>query len=116
MGRIKHKELPNTNTNEYTEVNYDIPKHIFHAGLEYTSGKWNALWDTQYVSRRQSVDDITGQYGSEDSYFISNVAMNYKFSKEATLQLGVQNVFNRIFYNDEATAGRTYSASMKFKF
>ena len=116
MGRIKHKELPNTNTNEYTEVNYDIPKHIFHAGLEYTSGKWNALWDTQYVSRRQSVDDITGQYGSEDSYFISNIAMNYKFSKEATLQFGIQNVFNRIFFNDEATAGRTYSASMKFKF
>ncbi len=42
--------------------------------------------------------------------------MNYKFSKEATLQLGIQNVFNRVFFDDEATAGRTYSASMKFKF
>ena len=116
MGRIKHKDLPNTNASGYEEINYDIPKHIFHAGLEYTNGKWNALWDAQYVSRRQSVDDITGQYGSSDSYFISNVAMNYKFSKEATLQLGIQNVFNRVFYDDEATAGRTYSASMKFKF
>ena len=116
MGRIKHKDLPNTNASGYAEINYDIPKHIFHAGLEYTNGKWNALWDAQYVSRRQSVDDITGQYGSADSYFISNLAMNYKFSKEATLQLGIQNVFNRVFYDDEATAGRTYSASMKFKF
>ena len=116
MGRIKHKDLPNTNASGYEEINYDIPKHIFHAGLEYTNGKWNALWDAQYVSRRQSVDDITGQYGSADSYFISNIAMNYKLSKEATLQLGIQNVFNRVFYDDEATAGRTYSASMKFKF
>ena len=116
MGRIKHKDLPNTNASGYEEINYDIPKHIFHAGLEYTNGKWNALWDAQYVSRRQSVDDITGQYGSSDSYFISNVAINYKFSKEATLQLGIQNVFNRVFFDDEATAGRTYSASMKFKF
>lgn len=116
MGRIKHKDLPNTNASGYEEINYDIPKHIFHAGLEYTNGKWNALWDAQYVSRRQSVDDITGQYGSSDSYFISNVAMNYKFSKEATLQLGIQNVFNRVFFDDEATARRTYSASMKFKF
>ena len=116
MGRIKHKDLPNTNASGYEEINYDIPKHIFHAGLEYTNGKWNALWDAQYVSRRQSVDDITGQYGSSDSYFISNVAMNYKFSKEATLQLGIQNVFNRVFFDDEATAGRTYSESMKFKF
>lgn len=116
MGRIKHKDLPNTNASGYEEINYDIPKHIFHIGLEYTNGKWNALWDAQYVSRRQAVDEITGQYGSADSYFISNVAMNYKFSKEATLQLGIQNVFNRVFYDDEATAGRTYSASMKFKF
>ena len=116
MGRIKQKDLPNTKASGYEEINYDIPKHIFHAGLEYTNGKWNALWDAQYVSRRQSVDDITGQYGSSDSYFISNVAMNYKFSKEATLQLGIQNVFNRVFFDDEATAGRTYSASMKFKF
>lgn len=115
-GRIKHKELPNTNASEYAEVNYDIPKHTFHAGLEYTSRKWNALWDAQYVSRRQSVDDVTGQYGSEDSYFISNVSMNYKLSKEATIQFGIQNVFNRIFFSDEATAGRTYSASMKFRF
>lgn len=116
MGRIKHKDLPNTNASGYEEINYDIPKHIFHAGFEYTNGKWNALWDAQYVSRRQAEDEITGQYGSADSYFISNVAMNYKFSKEATLQLGIQNVFNRVFYDDEATAGRTYSASMKFKF
>ncbi len=21
-----------------------------HAGLEYTNGKWNALWDAQYVT------------------------------------------------------------------
>ena len=86
------------------------------ASHTYTDGKWNVLWDVQYVSRRQAVDEITGQYGSADSYFISNVAMNYKFSKEAILQLGIQNVFNRVFYDDEATAGRTYSASMKFKF
>ena len=95
---------------------FDIPKHIFHAGIEYNSAKWNALWDTQYISRRQSLDEVTGQYGAADSYVISNLSVNYKVSKEATIQLGVQNVFDRIFFDDEATAGRTYSASMKFKF
>ena len=33
MGRIKHKELPNTNTNEYTEINYDIPNIYSMQGL-----------------------------------------------------------------------------------
>ena len=36
--------------------------------------------------------------------------------KGGHIKLGVQNLFNRIFYNDEAIAGRTYSVSMKFKF
>ena len=115
-GRVNHNAIPQTNAKAYEETNFDIPKHIIHAGIEYTSSKWNALWDTQYISRRQSVDDVTGQYGSLDSYVISNLSVNYKVSKEATIQLGVQNVFDRIFFDDEATAGRTYSASMKFKF
>ena len=115
-GRVNHNAIPQTNAKAYEETNFDIPKHIIHAGVEYTSSKWNALWDTQYISRRQSVDDVTGQYGSLDSYVISNLSVNYKVSKEATIQLGVQNVFDRIFFDDEATAGRTYSGSMKFKF
>ncbi|KXB88290.1 TonB-dependent receptor [Veillonella sp. DNF00869] len=115
-GRVNHNAIPQTNAKAYEETNFDIPKHIIHAGVEYTSSKWNALFDTQYISRRQSVDEITGQYGSRDSYVISNLSVNYKLSKETTIQFGVQNVFDRIFFDDEATAGRTYSASMKFKF
>jgi tonB-dependent receptor len=115
-GRVNHNAIPQTNAKAYEETNFDIPKHIIHAGVEYTSSKWNALFDTQYISRRQSVDEVTGQYGSQDSYVISNLSVNYKLSKETTIQFGVQNVFDRIFFDDEATAGRTYSASMKFKF
>ncbi len=115
-GRINHNVISQTNTKAYEETIFDIPKHIFHAGIEYNSAKWNALWDTQYISRRQSLDEVTGQYGAADSYVISNLSVNYKVSKEATIQLGVQNVFDRVFFDDEATAGRTYSASMKFKF
>lgn len=36
--------------------------------------------------------------------------------KGVHIKLDVQNLFNRIFYNDEAIVGRTYSVSMKFKF
>ena len=115
-GRVNHNAIPQTNAKAYEETNFDIPKHIIHAGVEYTSSKWNALFDTQYISRRQSVDEVTGQYGSRDSYVISNLSVNYKLSKETTIQFGVQNVFDRIFFDDEATVGRTYSASMKFKF
>ena len=41
---------------------------------------------------------------------------HYKVSKEATLQFGVQNLFDREYYAKEATGGRTYNVGMKFKF
>ena len=116
MGYIESKALANTDQNDGKEQNFDIPKHLFHGGFEYNSGKWNALWDMQYVSSRNSKDTAGGEPESEDAYFLTNVSVNYKVSKEATLQFGVQNIFNREYYAREATGGRTYNVGMKFKF
>ncbi len=95
---------------------YNIPKHLLHAGIGYNYKKWNATLDCQYVSERQSPDDVTGEYGAEDAYFLVNMAVNYKFAKGMTLQLGVNNLFDRHFYSSEATSGRTYYMGMRFNF
>lgn len=95
---------------------YNIPEHLLHAGIGYNYKKWNATLDCQYVSERQSPDDVTGEYGAEDAYFLVNMAVNYKFAKGMTLQLGVNNLFDRHFYSSEATSGRTYYMGMRFNF
>lgn len=51
------------------QTNYDIPKHLLHAGIEYTHKKWNWLLDAQYVSQRQTPDAVTGEYGSVRMFF-----------------------------------------------
>lgn len=116
MGEIQTHAIANTDVKGEKISNFDIPKHLFHGGVEYKSGKWNVLWDMQYVSSRNSKEGATGEPESEDAYFLTNVSVNYKVSKEAMLQLGVQNIFNREYYVREATGGRTYNVGMKFKF
>lgn len=95
---------------------YDIPKHLLHAGVGYNYEKWNALLDCQYVSARQRPDDASNEYGAEDAFFIVNTAINYKIAKDMTLQFGVTNLLDREFYCSEATSGRTYNVGLRYSF
>lgn len=100
---------------------YDIPKHLLHAGLQYDDGKWNALLDCQYVSRRDDPSDDEKGLAGLEAYFLVNTAINYNINKDMTLQFAVYNLFDREFYGEgavypEATAGRTYNVSLRYSF
>lgn len=104
------------NTSGMTQSNQDIPKHLLHIGLDYTIGRLNAVLDGQFVSARQAGDAITGEYNSEDPYFVMNAYFNYKLSKGMTLQFGIDNVLDREYYSGEATKGRTYNIGLRYLF
>ena len=87
-----------------------------HTGLNYTKDNWNVLLDCQYVSARQAPDEVTGEYGAEDPYFIVNTAVNYKLSDSTSVQFAINNIFNREFYSSEETSGRTYNLEMRYSF
>ena len=96
-----------------------VPKNAYTVLLD-VYGKTMSSEELAKTVSKLEVDGVSdmafiigGAFGVSDTL---RQAVNYKLSKEATLQFGVQNVFNRVFFSDEATAGRTYSASMKFKF
>ncbi len=96
---------------------YSIPEHLLHFGVDYNIGKFNAILDAQYVSERNEKDDtISGAYGAEDAFFVMNTYFNYKVTPQATLQFGIENVFDREYYADYATAGRTYNVSLRYSF
>lgn len=96
--------------------NFEIPEHLLHAGIAYDCDKWNVLLDCQYVSERQAPDSESGEYGSEDAFFIVNTGVNYKISKGVTLQFAIKNLFDKEFYCSEATSGRTYTVGMHYNF
>ena len=99
-----------------TRRNWDIPKHMLHFGVEYTRGNFNGVLDAQYVSARQSVDSLTGEYGSEDSFFLTNLCLNYKVDEHLKLQFAIHNLFDRRFYADEAAYGRTCTLGATYSF
>lgn len=117
IGKLSGPALIDTNrTKAYSgRVNYGIPKHIFHAGLDWKKDKLNLLLDCEYVSARMAPGEPTDEYGADDQYFLVNTAVNYDLTKDCTLQLAVDNLLDRTYYCDEATDGRTYTFSVQYR-
>ncbi len=113
-GEISQNKVEDTNLKDSETRDYDIPKHLLHAGLSFNQDRWNILLDSQYVSERQSPDSVTGEYGTEDDFFIVNAAVNIDIIKNFTLQLSAENLFDEEFYCSEATSGRTFTAGLRF--
>ena len=103
-------------TNGVESNKFEIPKHLIHAGVEYNLDRWNALLDCQYVSERQDPAENLSGIGAEEAFFIMNAAVNYQLRKSTTLQISVNNLLDREFYADEATAGRTYNVGLRYTF
>ena len=117
IGKLSGPALIDTNrTKAYSgRVNYGIPKHIFHAGLDWKKDKLNLLLDCEYVSARMAPGEAADEFGAEDQYFLVNTAVNYDLTKDCTLQLAVNNLLDRTYYCDEATDGRTYTFSVQYR-
>ena len=99
-----------------TYRDWDLPKHMAGFGIDYTRGKFGGVLDARYVAARQDVDTTTGEYGSEDSFFTTNLYLTYKFDDSFRLQFGIDNLFNRHFYANEAASDRTYSLGAMYSF
>ena len=115
-GKVERSAVANTNIGAINATDYGIPKHLFHAGVNYKKDKFGANLDCQYVSARQAPDAETGEYGCEDPYFIVNAAFNYEIAKGAVLQFTIDNLFDREFYASEPTSGRVYSVGLRYSF
>lgn len=115
-GKLNGSGLAGTDQTAYSGVvNYGIPKHIFHAGLDWKKDKLNLLLDCEYVSARMASGAATDEYGAYDQYFLVNTAVNYDLTKDCALQLAVDNLLDRTYYSKEATDGRTYTFSVTYR-
>ena len=92
-----------------TERDWYLPKYMMRFGIEYNRDRFNGTLDAQYIAARQQVDAVTGEYGSEDSFFVTNLYLNYKINENIKLQFGIENLLNRKYYAGEAANERTYT-------
>lgn len=116
-GWISGKGIPKTDREKdfKDKIDYDIPNYIMHAGISYQKNKWTGILDCEYVGKRMSPDKVTEELGAKDSYFLVNVGINYEIMPGGTLQFGIDNLFDKVYYSDEATAGRTYTLGFRYR-
>lgn len=102
--------------------NYQIPQHLFHMGVTYTNNPWTVSLDGVFTSSRNDPGNTrdpelyTGRFGSYDPYFLLNLDSNYQFNKNMSMQFSIYNIFNREFYDNELTSGRTYNVAVRYTF
>ena len=60
--------------------------------------------------------DISGKVYSDDQFFIANMGVSYKFMKNATVSLAVNNLFDRDYWQWYKAPGRTWTVGVDFDF
>ena len=111
---------------------YDVPRHLLHLGTTYNKEPWTINLDGMFISNRylditpgdtKKYDYHSGHFHSRDAYFLMNLSTNYQFNKNFGLQFGVNNLFDRKYYDEDISTqhyyigdGRTYTLTARYSF
>ena len=105
------------------EKNYDIPRHLLHLGTTYSKNPWTVNLDGMFISDRTEAGEESGHFKARDAYFLMNLSTNYQFNKNFGLQFGVNNLFDRKYYDEDISTqhyyigdGRTYTLTARYSF
>ena len=103
--------------------NYDIPHHLLHLGTTYNKDPWTINLDGMFISDRTLAGQESGHFKARDAYFLMNLSTNYQFNKSFGLQFGINNMFDRHYYDEDLNNshyyigdGRTYYLTARYSF
>jgi iron complex outermembrane receptor protein len=103
--------------------NYDIPHHLLHLGTTYNKAPWTINLDGMFISDRTEAGQESGHFKARDAYFLMNLSTNYQFNKSFGLQFGINNMFDRHYYDEDISNnhyyigdGRTYYLTARYSF
>lgn len=103
--------------------NYDIPHHLLHLGTTYNKAPWTINLDGMFISDRTPAGQESGHFRARDAYFLMNLSTNYQFNKNFGLQFGINNMFDRHYYDEDLNNshyyigdGRTYFLTARYSF
>lgn len=106
----------------------NVPKYTFNFWGEYhLTGKWEIAAGSNYVSSRTAsatapLDPTTGLIKEAPGYWVFNAMVKYPLSEHIDLQLNVNNIANRYYYDELHPGhivlgpGRSALAGLQFKF
>jgi iron complex outermembrane receptor protein len=91
------------------------PNVTAFGGLNYRYKGWTCNWTTKYVGR-QFLDNTSNEYRSINPFTFSNLTVSFvipnKLTKELSLGLQVNNIFNTRYENNGYTFSYIYNGAM----
>jgi len=96
------------------------PENMFNAGAEVEKYPFSASLTGRYVSKRygndENLDTVNGVYSSYDPYFVADIKISYKLTKNATISLSVDNIFDRDYWGYYKAPGRSWFGEVTLRF
>ena len=95
-------------------------KRLFNIGLDYVDGKFSADLAGNYYSKKFSLpnnsDVVTGVPGAYDPVFLVSLNTTYKFNKNHSVNLLINNLLDRDYYNYYNGQGRNFLLTYSYTF
>lgn len=92
------------------------PKNIVNLGFTAQQGPWTGTFDARHVSHvyqnAQNTDTVEGMPGSYDSHTLVDAKLGYAISKNAKLNVAVNNIMNKTYYSYYLNPGRNVLAEL----
>lgn len=113
---IENRGLPET---EGRQVSY-VPAEIHSLGIDLNAERFKGGISGQYMGKRYTEDDnsdtVEGVYGSYDSHFVVDTRCSLSVVPELTFFLGIDNIFDREYYEHFIAPGRTLRFGLEARF
>jgi iron complex outermembrane receptor protein len=100
----------------------DVPRTMWSLGAEYASGPWSGLLVYRHVGHVfGSSDDLNeetteGVYGAYDRHGVASAKIGYRFSRQFSASLAIDNLTDRQYFVFAKQPGRTVFAEAAWRF
>ena len=99
---------------------YQTSKRLFNIGFDYSDGKFSADLAGNYYSKKYSSttnsDVVTGVPGAYDPVFLVSLNTTYRFNKNHSVNLLINNLLDRDYYNYYNGQGRNFLLTYSYNF
>lgn len=97
-----------------------LPLWMGNIGMELNRNRYSLYLVGRYKDKWFSLDDNSDKkrevYGSYDRFFVFDARASYKLTKNAKINLSVDNIFDDKYYHYYKAPGRSWYAELEYKF
>lgn len=97
-----------------------IPKELFNIGVGYHkdkfSGSLTGSYSGEMFGQSDNSDTTTGFYGTQDRYFLVNLALHYQLDENTRINFDINNLLNHEYYTTYVAPDRNYYFSVERTF